>query len=86
MCPVAVWIYKVKQLQTEQGFFVMTVRQLLMAVGPDSVRELLWGSKRVFLDLKIHDISYSLAAAAAAAAGRLGVSFVTVHATRSQLV
>jgi orotidine-5'-phosphate decarboxylase len=54
--------------------------QLFTAAGPDAVRELVGAGKKVFLDLKLHEIPHSVAAAIHAAAD-LGVSMVTVHAT-----
>lgn len=54
--------------------------QLFTAVGPDFVRELVGQGKQVFLDLKLHEIPNS-AAAAIHAAAELGVSMITVHAT-----
>lgn len=47
--------------------------------GPDVVREIVAAGDGVFLDLKLHDIPNTVAGAAAAA-GRLGVRFMTVHA------
>ncbi|GGX96900.1 orotidine-5'-phosphate decarboxylase [Streptomyces anandii] len=52
--------------------------ELLTAVGPDFVGELVARGKRVFLDLKLFEIPTSVAAAVRAA-GALGVSMVTVH-------
>lgn len=54
--------------------------QLLTAAGPSLVRALVDGGKRVFLDLKLHEIPNSVAGAVRAA-GRLGVGEVTVHAS-----
>lgn len=54
--------------------------ELFAAAGPDAVRALTGRGRRVFLDLKLHDIPNTVRGAARAAA-RLGVDFVTVHAT-----
>jgi len=51
---------------------------LFVGDGPAVVRELVGRGKRVFLDLKWHDIPNSVAGAVAAA-GRLGVRLATVH-------
>jgi orotidine-5'-phosphate decarboxylase len=59
--------------------------QLLTAAGPSIVRRLAGQGKKVFLDLKLHEIPNSVAGAVAAA-GRLGVSMVTVHASAGSAV
>ena len=53
--------------------------QLYPAEGPQVVRDLVASGRRVFLDLKYHDIPTTVAAAVHEAS-RLGVSMLTVHA------
>ena len=50
-----------------------------VAHGPDLVREIIDAGLEVFLDLKVHDIPRTAAAAAAAASG-LGAKLLTIHA------
>jgi orotidine-5'-phosphate decarboxylase len=54
--------------------------QMLTEEGPEIVRSLVAMGKEVFLDLKVHEIPNSVAGAVAAA-GKLGASMVTVHAS-----
>ncbi|MDA0329728.1 MAG: orotidine-5'-phosphate decarboxylase [Gemmatimonadetes bacterium] len=53
--------------------------ELYTRTGPDVVRELIARGKRVFLDIKLHDIPNTVAGAVRAASD-LGVDLLTVHA------
>lgn len=66
------------QLQGHAACFKVGL-ELFSAEGPSLVRELVRQGKRVFLDLKLHDIPNTVRGAAREAA-RLGVSMFTVHA------
>ena len=60
------------------GFYKVGL-ELFAGEGPGAVEALLGRGKRVFLDLKLHDIPNQVAGAVARV-GELGVTFATVHA------
>lgn len=59
--------------------------QLLTEAGPELVRALVAAGKQVFMDLKLHEIPNSVAGGVRAA-GKLGASLVTVHASAGSTV
>lgn len=58
--------------------------ELFVSSGAAVLQELKRRNKRIFLDLKLHDIPNTVAGAAAAAA-RYGVDLLTVHATNGSI-
>ncbi len=61
------------------GDFYKVGLELYTRAGPDFVRELKGAGKRIFLDLKLHDIPNTVASAVRAAAD-LDVDLLTLHA------
>jgi len=64
----------------EAATFYKVGKQLFTAEGPQVVRDLVASGRKVFLDLKYHDIPNTVAEAVRAAS-RLGVSMLNVHAS-----
>ncbi|MEO6119277.1 MAG: orotidine-5'-phosphate decarboxylase [Terriglobales bacterium] len=64
----------------DAGTFYKVGLELFTAEGPSIVRNLVASGKKIFLDLKIHEIPNSAAGAIRSAAA-LGASMVTVHAS-----
>lgn len=78
--PTASHAQRLIQSIGDAGTFYKVGLELFTAEGPRFVRDLVASGKKVFLDLKIHEIPNS-AAGAVRSASALGVSMITVHAT-----
>lgn len=74
----------VEQLGAEADHYKVGL-QLLTGSGPQVIRDLVSKGKYVFLDSKLHEIPNSVASAVKAA-GKLGVSMITVHASAGSAV
>lgn len=64
----------------ESAFIYKVGMQLYTAEGPAVIRDLVSSGRKIFLDLKYHDIPTTVAKAVSEAA-KLGVSMLTVHAS-----
>lgn len=72
--------HKIVAAVGDSAFCYKVGMQLYTAEGPQIVRDLVSSRRKVFLDLKYHDIPNTVAAAVREAAC-LGVSMLTVHAS-----
>jgi len=78
--PSATQARQIVQSIGESANFYKIGNQLFTAEGPQIVRDLVSSGRKVFLDLKFHDIPNTVAAAVKQAAD-LRVSMLTVHAS-----
>ena len=72
-------VRRVKEIGEAVDFYKIGL-ELFTAEGPDVVRAIRDLGKRVFLDLKFHDIPRTVERAVRSA-GRLGVDLLTIHST-----
>ena len=70
---------KVKEIGEAVGFYKIGL-ELFTAEGPDVVKAVRDLGKRIFLDLKFHDIPRTVERAVRSA-GKLGVELLTVHSS-----
>jgi orotidine-5'-phosphate decarboxylase len=78
--PTAAEAQKIVQAVGDSVSTFKVGKQLFTAEGPKVVRDLVASGRKVFLDLKFHDIPNTVAGAVRSAVG-LGVSMLTVHAS-----
>jgi orotidine-5'-phosphate decarboxylase len=78
--PTAAEARKLVAAVGEAASFYKVGKQLFTTEGPQVVRDLVASGRKVFLDLKYHDIPNTVAEAVRAAS-RLGVSMLNVHAS-----
>jgi orotidine-5'-phosphate decarboxylase len=72
----------IARLHEHVGVFKVGL-ELFTAMGPDAVRVVHDAGAACFLDLKLHDIPATMAGAAASAV-RLGVRYLTIHASAGE--
>src|SRR5437879_7151711 len=78
--PTVAQAQKLVQQIGDAAVFYKVGFQLFTVAGPDFVRQLAQSGKKVFLDLKIHEIP-NTAAEAVKSAASLNIQMVTVHAS-----